>query len=162
MKKHIYIIAAVAKNNAIGHNNKLIYWLPNDLKRFKELTTGNTIIMGRNTFDSLPKGALPNRRNIVLSSQNILIQNCEVFHSLQEAIESCDYNEKIFIIGGAKVYKEALPLANELYLTEIDDTPTTADTFFPLYNNWQEVDREKHYKDEKHNYNYDFVRYTRK
>ena len=82
----IHIIAAVAQNGAIGYQNKLIYWLPNDLKRFKALTTGHTIIMGRKTFDSLPKGALPNRRNIVLSRSTQTLPGCEVFPSLDDAV----------------------------------------------------------------------------
>ena len=82
----INIIASVAQNNAIGNENKLIYWLPNDLKRFKALTTGHTIIMGRNTFDSLPKGALPNRRNVVLSRSVSELPGCDVYPSLEEAL----------------------------------------------------------------------------
>ena len=125
----ITIIAAVAKNRAIGYKNKLIYWLPNDLKRFKALTTGHTIIMGRNTFLSLPKGALPNRRNIVLSRSaftsppklggvrgglnnsqcSSLYPNCDVFPSLEEALAHCTPDEDIYIIGGASVYHQALP-----------------------------------------------------
>ena len=78
----VYVIAAVAQNRAIGYQNKLLYWLPNDLKNFKSLTSGHTIIMGRNTFESLPKGALPNRKNVVLTQQNITLYGCEVYHSL--------------------------------------------------------------------------------
>ena len=129
----ISIIAAVAKNRAIGYQNKLIYWLPNDLKRFKALTTGHTIIMGRNTFLSLPKGALPNRRNIVLSRTTSAFPGCEVYASIEEALKHCSAEEDIYIIGGASVYKQALPLADRLCLTEIDDTPAEADTFFSPY-----------------------------
>ena len=96
----IALIAAIAKNNAIGHENKLIYWLPNDLKRFKELTTGHTIIMGSNTFRSLPKGALPNRRNIVLSRKTQCFERAETFSSLEEALNNCKDEEIIYIIGG--------------------------------------------------------------
>ena len=158
----ISIIAAVAKNRAIGFKNKLIYWLPNDLKRFKALTTGHTIIMGRNTFLSLPKGALPNRRNIVLSRSTKAFEGCEVFASLQEALQHCDKDEEVFIIGGASVYEQALPLADRLCLTEIDDTPKEADTFFPPYTDgWKEATRETHDTDEKHAYRYAFVDYIR-
>ena len=122
----ISIIAAVAKNRAIGFQNKLIYWLPNDLKRFKALTTGHTIIMGRNTF------------------------------------AQCRQDEDIYIIGGASVYQQALPLADRLCLTEIDDTPAEADTFFPAYDDWQEVSRESHDTDERHAFPYAFVDYIRK
>ena len=158
----ISIIAAVAKNRAIGFQNKLIYWLPNDLKRFKALTTGHTIIMGRNTFLSLPKGALPNRRNIVLSRSAKELPGCDVYASLEEALAHCAADEDIYIIGGASVYQQALPLADRLCLTEIDDTPAEADTFFPSYDDWQEVNRESHDTDERHAYPYAFVDYIKK
>lgn len=159
----ISIIAAVAKNRAIGFQNKLICWLPNDLKRFKALTTGHTIIMGRNTFLSLPKGALPNRRNIVLSRSTKTFDGCDVYPSLEEALAHCSPDEEVFIIGGASVYQQALSLADRLCLTEIDDTPAEADTFFPPYNeDWHEVSREDHDIDEKHDYRYSFVDYIKK
>ena len=158
----ISVIAAVAKNRAIGFKNKLIYWLPNDLKRFKALTTGHTIIMGRNTFLSLPKGALPNRRNIVLSRSQKTFDGCDVYPSIEEALKHCAPDEDIYIIGGASVYRQALPLADRLCLTEIDDTPTEADTFFPPYeDDWQEESREDHPVDDRHDFPYSFVNYTR-
>lgn len=157
----ISIIAAVARNNAIGFENKLIYWLPNDLKRFKQLTTGHTIIMGRNTFLSLPKGALPNRRNIVLSKSVKNIEGCDVYTSLDEALQHCTDNEHIYIIGGASVYKQAISIADNLYLTEVDDTPENADTFFPDYSQWKEAARENHETDEKHAFRYSFVDYIK-
>lgn len=157
----ITIIAAVARNRAIGYNNKLIYWLPNDLKRFKALTTGHTIIMGRNTFLSLPKGALPNRRNIVLSRTVGCFPGCDTYASLDEALSHCQPDEDVYIIGGASVYAKALPLANRLCLTEIDDTPTEADTFFPPYDDWKETSREEHDTDEKHAHRYAFVDYVK-
>ena len=128
---NISIIVAIAKNRAIGFENKLLYWLPNDLKRFKALTTGHTIIMGRKTFESLPKGALPNRRNIVLSRQDIEFPGAERFDSLEAALSACRADEEVYIIGGASVYQEALPIANKLCITHIDDTPAQADAFFP-------------------------------
>ena len=159
----ISIIAAVAKNRAIGYKNKLIYWLPNDLKRFKALTTGHTIIMGRNTFLSLPKGALPNRRNIVLSRSAKAFEGCEVFPSLEEALQHCSSDEEVFIIGGASVYQQAMKIADRLCLTEIDDTPKEADTFFPPYeDDWKEDAREDHDIDERHEQRYSFVDYIRK
>ncbi len=159
----ISIIAAVAKNRAIGYKNKLIYWLPNDLKRFKALTTGHTIIMGRNTFLSLPKGALPNRRNIVLSRSQKDFEGCDTYPSLETALEHCTPEEDIYIIGGASVYKQALPVADRLCLTKIDDTPAEADTFFPPYEeDWQEAEREDHDIDERHAFRYAFVDYIRK
>ena len=159
----ISIIAAVAKNRAIGYQNKLIYWLPNDLKRFKALTTGHTIIKGRNTFLSLPKGALPNRRNIVLSRSSKVFPGCDVYPSLEEALAHCAKDEDIYIIGGASVYKQALAVADRLCLTEIDDTPAEADTFFPSYeDDWQEESREDHPIDDRHDFRYSFVDYIRK
>lgn len=157
----ISIIAAVARNRAIGFQNKLIYWLPNDLKRFKQLTTGHTIIMGRNTYLSLPKGALPNRRNIVLSTTVKDIPGCDVYPTLEAALQSCRSDEDVYIIGGASVYQQALPLADRLCLTEIDDTPEQADTFFPDYSQWRVDKKEAHPKDERHAFNYAFVDYVK-
>jgi len=157
----IHIIAAVAQNGAIGYQNKLIYWLPNDLKRFKSLTTGHTIIMGRKTFDSLPKGALPNRRNIVLSRSVSELPGCEVFPTLEEALAHCRPDEEVYIIGGASVYQQAMPMADRLCLTEVHATPEAADTFFPDYSHWHEVWREEHPVDERHSENYAFVDYEK-
>ena len=160
---NINIIVAIAENRAIGFENKLLYWLPNDLKRFKSLTTGRTIIMGRKTFESLPKGALPNRRNIVLSRQDIKFPGAERFSSLEAALAQCQADEEVFIIGGASVYQEALPLADKLCITHIDDTPEQADAFFPKIDPtvWQVVSSETHAKDEKHHQSYSFVDYQR-
>ena len=160
----INIIAAIAENNAIGLKGKLLYWLPADLKRFKALTTGHTIIMGRKTFDSLPKGALPNRRNVVLTRSKKDFPGAESFSSLQEALASCGAEEEVFIIGGASVYAEALPLANRLCLTEVHDTPQEADAFFPAFNRdeWEVAFLEKHEKDEKHTQDFDFIDYVKK
>ena len=159
----ITIIAAVAKNGAIGFENKLIYWLPNDLKRFKQLTTGHTVVMGRKTFESLPKGALPNRRNIVLSRQKRDFEGCDCYPSLRKALATCQADEQVFIIGGASIYKEALAVADRLCLTEIDDTPAQADTFFPeIGEEWQEIAHEIHEQDERHAHRYAFVDYIKK
>lgn len=157
----INIIAAVAKNRAIGFENKLIYWLPNDLKRFKALTTGHTIIMGRNTYLSLPKGALPNRRNVVLSSTISELPGCDVYPTLDAALQSCSPDEDIYIIGGARVYEQAISIADRLCLTEVDDTPAQADAFFPDYSDWQVVNKEAHPKDERHAFEYAFTDYER-
>ncbi len=160
----ISIIAAVAQDLAIGYQNKLLYWLPNDLKRFKQLTTGHTIVMGRKTFESLPKGALPNRRNVVLSRGGIAFPGAETFPSLEEALASCRADEDIYIIGGAQVYAQALPLADRLCLTEVQDTPKEADAFFPNFDRgqWEESFSEAHDADEKHAYAYRFVDYVRR
>ena len=157
----IHIIAAVAKNRAIGLKNKLLYWLPNDLKRFKALTTGHTIIMGRNTYLSLPKGALPNRRNVVLSSTISELPGCDVYPTLDAALKSCRPDEDIYIIGGARVYEQAISMADRLCLTEVDDTPAQADAFFPDYSDWQVVNKEAHPKDERHAFEYAFTDYER-
>ncbi len=161
----VNIIAAVDRNMGIGYENKLLFWLPNDLKRFKALTTGNTIIMGRKTFESLPKGALPNRRNIVLSSHtDVNFPGAEVYSSLEEALKNCEANEQVYIIGGASVYLQALPLADVLCLTEIDAEAPQADVYFPNVNMniWQEKNRESHPVDEKHPCSYAFVDYIRR
>lgn len=157
----LHIIAAVARNRAIGLENKLLYWLPNDLKRFKALTTGHTIIMGRNTFLSLPKGALPNRRNVVLSRTVKEIPGCDVYATLDEALASCQPDEQVYIIGGASVYEQALDKADRLCLTEIDDTPQQADAFFPDYSDWKVETKGAHAKDDKHAFAYAFVDYVR-
>ena len=157
----VTIIAAVARNRAIGFQNKLLYWLPNDLKRFKQLTTGHTIIMGRHTFESLPKGALPNRRNVVLSRRTTDFPGCERFATLSEALASCSPDEEVYIIGGASVYRQALPMADRLCLTEIDDTPAEADAFFPPYDHWQLLSAEHHLPDERHAFAYTFADYVR-
>lgn len=158
------MIAAVNRNHGLGKGNQLLYWLPNDLKRFKALTTGHTILMGRKTFESLPKGALPNRRNIVLSRQALQLPGAECFPSLEVALQACTDEEEVFIIGGASLYAAALPLANRLYLTEVDDSEREADVFFPALDPqvWHEKSRECHPTDEKHLYSYSFVNYERR
>lgn len=159
----IALIAAIAQNRAIGNKNGLIYWLPNDLKRFKALTTGHTIIMGSNTFRSLPKGALPNRRNIVLSRKGGEFPGADTFQSLEAALASCDSLETVYIIGGAMLYSSAMPIADTLCLTEVDDTPAEADAFFPEIDKsiWKEIEREGHTTDEKHQHSYSFVTYEK-
>ncbi|MCR4604354.1 MAG: dihydrofolate reductase [Prevotella sp.] len=158
----ISMIASVARNRAIGYKNKLIYWLPNDLKRFKMLTTGHTIVMGRRTFESLPKGALPNRRNCVLTRSQKEFNGCECFPNWEAFIDSCQPDEEIFIIGGASLYRNLLDKADRLCLTEIDDTPELADTFFPEYSGeWTEEWREDHPADDRHAHPYSFVNYRR-
>ena len=161
----ISIIVVVGENNEIGRNNALLCHLPADLKHFKELTTGHVIVMGRRTFESLPKGALPNRTNIVLTlNKNLSFENCICFNSIQEVIDNQIDKSKIFIIGGAEIYKQTLPLANKLYLTKIHASFDDADVFFPVidYSEWDEVSREKHQADEKNLFDYTFLEYKRK
>lgn len=161
----ISIIVAIAQNGAIGYKGDLIYHLSADLRRFKELTTGNTVIMGRKTFQSLPKGALPNRRNIVLTrQQGVSYPGTEVYSSLDEALSKCARDEKVYIMGGAQVYTQALPMADELEITLVNDTPALADTFFPEFGSdesWHLINREDHSPDEKNPYPYTFLTYRR-
>lgn len=160
----IILIAAIDKNNAIGYKNRLLYRIPSDLKRFKEMTTGHTVMMGRKTFESLPKGALPNRRNIVLShSRKETYQNTEIYASIQEALDSCKDSEKVFIIGGEQIYNIAIEFANKLELTEINATTSEADAFFPKVDKsiWRETQREKHSALETLSFDYDYVTYTK-
>lgn len=160
----IAIICALAANRAIGYQNRLIYHLSADLRRFKALTTGHTIIMGRRTFESLPKGALPNRRNIVLSRRaDLVCPGAEVFPSLTAALAACAADEAVYVIGGESVYAEALPLADRLCLTHVAATPAAADAFFPEFDaaGWRLVASESHEADEKNAEPYTFADYER-
>ena len=139
----ISIIVAMAQDGAIGQGNDLLVHIPGDLKRFKEITSGHSVIMGKNTFNSLPKGPLPNRRNIVLSRNTELkIEGAEVVNSVEGAINLVKGEAEVFIIGGGKIYEQFLPLANKLYLTTVEKA-FKADTFFPALNmaDWIEESR---------------------
>lgn len=141
------IIACISKKHrAIGYQNRLLYAIPSDMTRFRMLTTGHTIIMGRKTFESLPNGALPNRHNIVISKTREQIAGCEVFGSLEEALEARKEaaEDECFIIGGANIYEQALPFADKLYLTIVEKEPEHADTFFPEINpaEWEVTEKE--------------------
>lgn len=126
----ISLILSVGRNNEIGKNNELIWHFHADMKFFRETTTGNTVIMGRKTFESLPK-VLPNRRNIVISTdKDLKIDGAEVVHSVSEALDSAK-DDNVFVIGGGNIYAQFLPLADKIYLTEIDAECPDADTFFP-------------------------------
>jgi dihydrofolate reductase len=159
------LICALAENNAIGFENRLLYRLSSDLRHFKELTSGHTVIMGRKTFDSLPKGALPNRRNIVLTRQQGLeIPGVEIFNSLPDALKACADDAEVFIMGGETVYAEGLAHADRLYLTHVHNTPAHADAFFPVINmdEWKVVETEEFEADEKDECPYAFTTYVRK
>lgn len=161
----IHIIAAIDKNRGLGYQNKLLFWIPDDLKNFKRLTTGNTVLMGRKTFESLPKGALPNRRNIVVSTQkDYKAPGAEVYHSLQEAFDACTAEEEIFVMGGAAIYRQAIGFAHQIHLTEIDAEAEHADVFFPEMNpsEWKEEERQEFAPDEKQPHHYAFVKYIRR
>lgn len=159
----ISIIVAIDQAGGIGKDNDLLCPISADLKRFKKLTTGHTIVMGRKTFESLPKGALPNRRNVVISTQSDLkLSNCELLSSPDEVLRIAE-QERVFIIGGGSIYTYFLPLADELFLTQIKAN-YEADTFFPTieWEAWEECAREEHEKDEKAGVAYAFVDMKRK
>ncbi|MDN5287033.1 MAG: dihydrofolate reductase [Mucilaginibacter sp.] len=153
----ISIIVAIAKNHAIGKDNKLLWYLPNDLKHFKDVTSGHTVIMGRKTYESVGR-PLPKRRNIVITRQDISIEGCEAVPSIDEALERCENEEEVFIVGGAEIYRQAVPLTDRIYLTIIDHE-FDGDTFFPELNpaDWKEKERENFEPDEKNKYSYSFI-----
>jgi len=156
------IIVAIAKNHAIGKDNKLLWYLPNDLKHFKDVTSGHTVIMGRKTFDSVGK-PLPRRRNIVVTRQAITIEGCEVVNTIEAALALCADEAEVFIVGGAEIYRQALHLTNRIYLTVIDQD-FDGDTFFPELNptEWEETERENFEPDEKNKYSYSFITFERR
>ncbi len=142
----ITIIVAVAENNAIGKNNDLLWHISGDLKRFKEITTGHTIIMGRKTYLSLPKRPLPNRRSVVITDiPKECIPEVEIAYSIEDALSIADKEKENFIIGGGMVYKQFLPIANKIYLTVVHKS-YDADVFFPEidYSEWEITDKEEH------------------
>jgi dihydrofolate reductase len=160
----ISIIVAVDQQNAIGRKNNLLCHLPADLKYFKSITDGHTIIMGRRTFESLPKGALPNRRNIVITrNKDLQWPNVEACASLEEALALTNGESELFIIGGGSVYRDAIPLADKLYVTEIQNSFEGADTRFPEIDKaiWRLISQEKHSADDKNKFDYHFLRYSR-
>lgn len=133
----ISMIAAIGRNNELGKGNDLIFHFHNDMVFFRKTTTGSTVVMGRKTFESLPK-VLPNRRNIVISTnQNLEIEGAEVCSSIEEAMKLFENDEKVFIIGGGKIYSEFLGYADEMYLTEVEAECNDADTFFPVFDKSQ-------------------------
>jgi dihydrofolate reductase len=156
--KNISIIVATDTENAIGKNNQLLWHLPKDLQFFKKTTSGYPIIMGRKTFDSIGK-PLPNRRNIVISRQaNLKIEGVEVYHKLNDALKACEEEKELFIIGGGEIYKQALPLAQKIYLTKVNHK-FDADTYFPSIDaeDWKVIEKEDNFKDEKHQFDYSFI-----
>lgn len=159
----ITLIAAVAENNALGKNNQLLWHLPDDFKRFKSVTTGHHIIMGRKTFESFPK-PLPNRTHVIISRQkNYHPEGCIVVDSLEKAIQICPKNEENFIIGGGEIYKQSIAIANKLDITKVHQS-FEADTFFPEIdlNEWKLTASEFRPKDEKHQFDFAFETYLRK
>ena len=161
-QKNITMIAAVAENNALGMDNKLIWHLSDDLKRFKNLTKGHHVIMGRKTFESMPK-ALPNRTNVVITRQaEYAAENAHVVNTLEAALALAQEDDRPFIIGGGEIYRQGLAFANCIELTRVHDD-FEADTFFPEIDTavWREVWRENHDKDEKHAHAFSFIRYEK-
>lgn len=159
------IIVAKASNNIIGKNNKLIWHLPEDLKRFKELTTGHTIIMGRRTFESLGR-ILPNRKHVILcndAEMNIEDERVEILEDISMLDKYIHSEEENFIIGGATIYKLLMPYADKMYITEINEK-FDGDVSFPEINleEWKMIEKIKGLKDEKNPYDYDYVTYIRK
>ena len=159
------IIVAKAKNNIIGKDNKLLWKLPADLQRFKELTTGHIIIMGRKTIESLGR-VLPNRKHIVFTQNpdfKVNDENVQVVHSMLEIQEYIESEEECFVIGGAMIYNLLMPYVNKMYITQIDKD-FEGDAFFPRIDEtkWKEVEREKGVKDENNNLEYEFITYEKK
>lgn len=155
---NLQLVVAIDENGGIGKNNQLLWHLPADLKHFKEITTGYPIIMGRKTFESIGK-PLPNRRNIVVSRQsNLYIEGVEVVHSLSQATDLLHANEQAFIIGGAEIFQQSMPLVNTIHLTVVHQV-FEADTFFerPNPSDWMELSHETHPADEKNGYSYSFI-----
>jgi dihydrofolate reductase len=158
----IILIAAVADNLALGKNNDLMWHLPNDFKRFKALTSGHYIIMGRKTFESFPK-PLPNRTHVIITrQQNYKPDGCIVVDSIEKAFEICPKTEAVYVIGGGEIYQLALPYADQLDITKVHHN-FDADTYFPKIDpsTWQLLQSEKHFKDEKHLFDYSFERYSK-
>ena len=158
------IIVAVGENNEIGYRNSLLWRLPADLKRFKALTTGHTVVMGRKTFESLPNGPLPNRINAVISRNlSFTHPNCLVFPSFDEALIKLSGEMEVYVIGGSQIYNQALLYASKLYLTQVHASFPEADTFFPEIDRtkWIKSSEEMHLADEKNNYSFTFYEYKK-
>ncbi|MCB0396037.1 MAG: dihydrofolate reductase [Flavobacteriales bacterium] len=156
-------IVAVAENNVIGQDNQLPWHLPADLKYFKKITTGHTIIMGRKTYESIGK-PLPNRRSVIVTRQTgYEASGCTVVASIAEALDLCSDEQEVFLIGGAELYSHAMDRADKLYITHIHHT-IQGDRYFPeiTKNTWKEIEREDCSADEKNPYDYSFVVYKRR
>ena len=162
----VTIIAAAGENNALGKNNELLWHLPNDFKRFKKLTSGHCIIMGRKTFESLP-GILPKRKHIIITRNSkftVDSEQCIVVNSLEKAIEiTKEEDDNPFIIGGGEIYKQSLKYADCIELTRVH-SPFEADTFFPEidHKKWKLVEEQFFRKDSKHQFDFTFLTYKRK
>ena len=163
-KRELTLIAAAGENNGIGKDNDLIWHLSDDLKRFKQLTNGHHIIMGRKTFESFEK-PLPNRTHVVITRQQDykVPDGVIVVHNMEDALDVARRDTQPFIIGGGEIYKQALPLADKIELTRVHHTFESADTFFPEVDSylWKETLRREHPKDDKHEYAFSFITYVK-
>lgn len=160
----ISIIVALASDNAIGKGNDLLFHIPGDLKRFKEITTGHSVIMGRKTYLSLPRRPLPNRRNIVITRDTSLsLAGCTVVHSVEAAIALVEPEGEAFVIGGGEIYNAVLPYADKLYLTLADKKVEGADVFFPSikYSDWELLSEEKFEVGQKCDFSFRYSNYKR-
>ncbi len=160
----ISLIVAVAEDRAIGDKGNLLWHLSSDLKRFKAITTGHTIIMGRKTYDSLPNGALPNRRNIVISRQLKSLKDAEVYSDIDEALKATSDKDIVYIIGGGEIYKKTFPRADELHITLVHKSYPEADTRFPEWKltDWNILKQEQIGQDEKNELDSVYYHLTRK
>ena len=160
----ISLIVAVSEDGAIGDKGNLLWHLSSDLKRFKAITTGHTIIMGRKTYDSLPNGALPNRRNIVVSRQLKSLKDAEVYSDIDEALKATSDEDIVYIIGGGEIYKETFPRADELHITLVHKSYPEADTRFPEWKltDWNILKQEQIGQDEKNELDSVYYHLTRK
>lgn len=161
----ISIIVAIAENYAIGKKGDLLCHMPADLKHFKEITSGHTVLMGERTFLSLPKHPLPNRRNIVLTDvKGKTFEGAETVYSIDEMVNCINGDEEAFVIGGGMVYKQAMEFADKLYITHIHHSWSDADTFFPEIDPaiWKQLSAERHSADDKNPYEYTFATYGRR
>lgn len=159
----ITLIAAAAENNALGKDNAMLWHLPDDFKRFKAITTGHHIIMGRKTFESFPK-PLPNRTHVIITRQKKYApEGCIVVDSMENAIAACPKDEDVFIIGGGEIYNLGMPFADTIELTRVHDS-FEADAFFPEIdrNEWELISEEYHPADEKHKVDFSFQTFARK
>jgi len=160
----VTLIAAAAENNALGKDNQMIWRLPDDFKRFKQLTTGHHIIMGRKTLESM-NGTLPNRTNVVITRQNDYThEGCTIVNSLEEALAASPQDEEVFVIGGGEIYKQSIDKADKIELTRVLGISPKADAFFPEINpdEWKLAESIFHGKDEKHAYAFVFETWVRK
>ena len=158
------IIVAIAENLAIGKDNDLLWHIPGDLKRFKQITGGRTVIMGKRTYYSLPRRPLPNRRNLVITDvAGEIIEGCEMAYSIEDACARCNPAEESFVIGGASIYKQFLSLAQRMYLTKVHKA-FEGDVFFPeiRFDEWQMVLKEDIPFDESLGFSYSYENYERK